>query len=351
MPSISTADGTRLKNGTILGIFPKEDLVLMKFDFRPKFWVPLATKEPEVGDPVALLPMDPHDPLDGKVAAIEGPVMAKRSVPSANLKEAQFTRVLSLGAGMSAEQREFLSDGCLVIDSKGELVAVFRDVDFGKRQIFIHLAPLTEVAAKVGDLLKNPSSIPFPLPLAMNPRDAVALDMDWRPLIGAIMEKDRDTAAEIYERLRSRHPKSFRLKMVSINPVLNSLEKPSGAFAGEEAFDTAASPAQRAIQLSLQANLHFSKGDREKGLAVIEPVLKLCPKDCANFRAVIAGMYLRADRLEEAEALCREAYPYYSDSIELHETMEKLFTRQGKFDEGLQMTTRVLELERLYRPR
>jgi hypothetical protein len=49
-PAAFTVDGTELPLGTILGIFPEQELALVKYNYRPKVWTPLAPKEPENRD-------------------------------------------------------------------------------------------------------------------------------------------------------------------------------------------------------------------------------------------------------------------------------------------------------------
>jgi hypothetical protein len=60
-PVITAADGTTLKFGAILGIFPTQDLALMKFQHRPKVWLRLAPNEPDVGEQLALVTIDVED--------------------------------------------------------------------------------------------------------------------------------------------------------------------------------------------------------------------------------------------------------------------------------------------------
>lgn len=207
-PRVTTADGP-LKFGTILGFLPEQDLALMKFAHRPKGWLRLAAKEPAAGENLSLVIINPKKLMDLKVPPITGPVMAKRSTWTSNLREAKFTSVLSLGAGTSPEQRNYLSNGCFTLNSKGELAAFFFEVEPGKGQTFIHLIPVSTLTERVNELSRGNAALPFPVPKAQNPRDRASLDGDWRPMMVAILRKDRAVARTAYQKLAKRNPKVF----------------------------------------------------------------------------------------------------------------------------------------------
>ena len=104
----SLPDGVPLKVGSILEVFPEQELALLKFDFSPKFWLELAPTEPKIGETIALVPLKTDNPWDGTISPVVGQVMAKRTTVTANLRTAEFAKVLSLGAGLSAKQRPAL---------------------------------------------------------------------------------------------------------------------------------------------------------------------------------------------------------------------------------------------------
>jgi hypothetical protein len=57
-PTAVTADGTPLKLGRVLGLFPKADLALMKLEHHPETWMEFAEKELEEGDVAAVVVTD-----------------------------------------------------------------------------------------------------------------------------------------------------------------------------------------------------------------------------------------------------------------------------------------------------
>lgn len=134
-PTIEVADGKRLEFGKILGIFPEQELALMKFNHHPKAWISLASKEPEIGETLALLPLDQINQWKSEIPAVVGPVMAKRSSTTPNLRVTRFTKTLSLGAGLSPVQRASLGPGCFAIDREGKLVAFTNGTDSSGRQV------------------------------------------------------------------------------------------------------------------------------------------------------------------------------------------------------------------------
>jgi hypothetical protein len=348
-PRVTVAGGAPLKFGTVLGIFPEQDVALMKFAHRPKVWLRLAAKEPGAGESLALVVINPKHLTDDKVPSIVGSMMAKRSAPASYLRETALVKVLSLGAGVSAEQRHLLTNGSFSINAKGELVAFFFDFDPAKGQTFIDLAPVSSLVTRVDELAKGNTTIPFPVPKASNPRDQAAVDGDWRIMVTAILKKERRAARTAYQKLVKRYPDSYQLKIIYLNHDLLQEEDPFGESSKFSEPAAGASAAEKILLLTLQANTHLTKDDFEGAIPYLKKAVALCPKDFPKIRKGLADVYVKLGRLDEAEALYREAWAYWPESIETAEALAHLLDERGKYDEAIKLTDRAVELERIYR--
>ena len=147
-----TADGTALKIGTILGIFPLEELAPIKFEHRPKFWLRIAPQEPEVGEIIALVPIDIKDLMNAEVPPILGQVMAKRTESTANLRLCPFKRVLSLGLAGPLEQSAMTLPGSFAINRHGTLVAVYAGIQMIRNQALRFVAPVADLREQIDKL-------------------------------------------------------------------------------------------------------------------------------------------------------------------------------------------------------
>src|SRR4051794_25306108 len=123
-PVVVTADGTELPFGTILGIFPDQEVALVKFGHRPTVWVPLATKEPELGETIALIALSQPDLRTAMVPPVVGPVMAKRSGAAANIRVRRYLPIISLGSALTSQQQSSIGPGCFAINQQGQLTAI-----------------------------------------------------------------------------------------------------------------------------------------------------------------------------------------------------------------------------------
>lgn len=343
-PRVATADGKPLKLGTILGMFPEQDIALMKFAHRPKSWLRLTAKEPETGENLALVTINPRHPLEGKVPSIEGTVMAKRSAPVQGMREAAFMRVLSLGAGMNDVQRPFVSMGSFAVNAKGELAAFLFNEEPAKMQTFIYLAPAVLLTDKMNQFAKGGAEIPYPIPEASNPRDLAPLDPEWRRMVSALLAKDGTAARAIHKLLLKRYPGSRHLRTFS-HPLLRG-DRPI-----EEVPlpDAEASAPEKAIVFMLRAQAHLMKDDLKGAIPDLKAAIAVSPNDLPWFREKLADTYVKLGKLDEAEALYREALALAPESIALNESLADLLDERGKSEEAIKLTDRVIELERIYR--
>lgn len=347
-PEILTADGkTMLPLGSILGIFPEPELALVKLKHKPKTWVPLARKEPEVGESIAIAGLSDFNPTGRKVAPVLGPVLAKRSTLGGNLREPTFRKIMSLGAGMSVQQKQAFAQGSWAVNQQGELVAVKCGVQMAGNpatgtQMLIMLSPLAGIAEQVDAMVKSAKPIPFPLPAASNPIDLALLDAAYNYYDKAYQARDFETARKWTEELRKRYPDSKFVAGLTPTDMTDLAELPR-----LEASAPVASQVQR-----LRARADFlvtRKKDQEGAIAELKAALPLCPEDFPEIHLAISVLLAQLGHLDEMEPVLLKLHALEPDSISIAALLEARMTQKGKHEEAQKFTDRIFELENLYR--
>lgn len=351
-PSAVTADGKPLKLGRILGLFPSADLALMKFDHHPDTWMEFAEKELEVGDTAAVMVFDPlkKTVLDGELPPVTGRILAKRSCPRGDYRKKEFTNILSLGSGLTLQQRLHLAGGPFVIDGDGHLVAFFYSQTMRSEQVLLVLTPVVALADSISEMMKEDKAIPFPLSEADNPMDPVLMDAAYNGMVSSERLGNKAESRRVLKELLRRYPTSFHLKDAALDTV--TYFDPADPLVSLDDFpvcDPGAPVPDQVKTLDCRAFLLTEKGLTEKAIEARKAAIALSPKDEPICRHFLAKTYFNLKRYEEAEILMREAYPSYSDSIEFVGEYERLLIKLGKFEEADQMGNRVYELAGIYR--
>lgn len=122
-------------------------------------------------------------------------------------------------------------------------------------------------------------------------------------------------------------------------------------FEGSAKFpepDAGAGAPEKVRLLTLRANVRLTKDDYDGAILLLKEAVALSPKDFPTVRMGLAGVYTRLKRLNEAEALYREAASCAPDSIELAEALAHLLDQRGKSEEAIKLTDRAMELERIF---
>ncbi|MCF7675838.1 MAG: tetratricopeptide repeat protein [Akkermansiaceae bacterium] len=351
-PTAVTADGTPLKLGKILGLFPTADLALMKFEHRPKTWVEFAGKDLEVGDAVAVIVVDSQKKTiqDGKVPPVIGKILAKRSCARGDYRKKEFTQILSLGSGLTLKQRLHLAGGPFVINKDGHLVAFFYSQTMRKEQVLLALTPVVTLADSISHMVKEDKAIPFPLSEANNPMDPVLMDPAFNRMAVSRRMGNREESRRCLKELLARYPASFLLKDWALDTV--NYYDPADPLVGLEDFpvcDPADPVPDQVKSLDCRAFLLIEMGLTEKAIEARKSAIALSPKDEPVTRHFLARAYFNLGRFEEAESLMREAYPSYWDSIEFAGDYERILIKLGKFEEADKMSDRIYELSEIYR--
>lgn len=265
---------------------------------------------------------------------------------------ARFTKILSLGAGLSPQQRTAIGPGCFAVDREGRLVAFTNGSQTGSRQTLILLTPVVGLGERIAEHAKGGKGIGFPLPKDRNPTDPAAIDQDFHPMNLALARQDRDEAERLLAGLHRRYPKSHLLRMKSRSLKLRPVNgQPGELLLAFPEPDPKAPVAHQVMDWSARANLLAMRNEFDASIAERKKAIALSPKDYPEDRLHLAQMYAHLGRLEEAEQLYREAYMSSSEIIEFVEIFEALLLKRKKLADAQKLSDRVFELEDIYRRR
>jgi tetratricopeptide (TPR) repeat protein len=349
MPQLLTMDGKMLPLGTILGILPVPELALVKFKHKPKEWMHLARKEPEIGEFVAIAGLSDFVKLEEIVPPIIGPIMAKRSSIGGNLLKADYRRVMSLGAGMTGKQKNCLAQGSYVVNRQGELVAVKAGIVMDVGQTKILLSPLAGLVEQVDQMVKAAKPIPFPLPEAHNPIDLALSDPAYHRMDIALQQGDTEAARQHQQDLKKRYPESTVVRIWAFDPMTKDDGSPRTNLDDLPKLEATAPAALQVRRLQDRASfLALRKKDYQGALREYTSALALCPKDFPDVLGNMADCHRQLANWDECMALLRQVHALDPESISLAALLEKVLTDQGKLKEAQEFTDKIFELERLY---
>jgi tetratricopeptide (TPR) repeat protein len=349
-PEVLVSGGKNPKFGKILGVFPEQELALVKIEHRPMTWLRLAPDEPEIGETVALVPLKPRDQWRTKVPPVIGRILAKRSDMTPNLREPRFVRVLSLGAGLSGSQRLALGPGCFAIDTRGRLVAFTGGIS-AESQARIHLSPVSTLAKEIERLAEGGVDLGHPLPLKHNPIDSASIDPDFHPMNLATSQGNLREALRLLGNLEQRYPKSFLLKFRRL--ALISMEMEAGnqgrPIPKIPKIDSKDPVVLRAATHDLRASIYQRRRQLKEAAGELEAIIRLSPNDYPGPRISLANLHAAEGRFGDAEKLLREVFALSSDTIYFVDLLKRVLLDQGKVHEAQEMSARVLQLEEIYR--
>ncbi len=352
-PVVFAEDGREVPFGTILGIFPEQEVALIKFDYSPKVWLPIAPKEPEMGETIAFIALKAFDFLETDIPPVVGPVIAKRTSITANLSKYHFTRVLSLGSGLMFKQQPCIGPGSFAINNQGELVAIKQGIEMNGRQALILLSPITALGDEIGRLARGGKNIPHPLPAASNPIDVALLDEDYSRYENAHTMGDEVAARVHLEDLAKRYPNSARIQSMAHE----QLKRPPASEAVAKTADAArpASPisaVEKVVHSVARArDLVDSNKDYTGAVSVLKQALDVCPKDYPVPLLNLAEFEQKLGHTAEYGRCLREVLAVAPEIISVVEQLQKWEFEQKHYDEAQKLTDRIYELERLYRRR
>jgi tetratricopeptide (TPR) repeat protein len=347
--TITTPDGAELPLGTILGLFPEEELALVKFKHRPKVWLTLASKEPEIGEKIAVAALCFDDSWKEKVTPVIGPVTAKLSTAGGNLRETIFQHGLSLAAGLTFQQKWSLALSSFAVNASGQLAALYYGTIADYRQKRLQFTSAARLADRVAAMVKEGKAIPWPLPPALNPTDPVKQDPRYYKLALAEQQQDEATGRQLIAQLRRRYPDNPRLDKCWCDPDDSINGRTITSLNDIPPLDAKASAPAKYHRTVVRAAFLQKKGDDAGALREFTAALALVPKDFPDALENLAAFHLQRDRIAEAEPHLRAALALKPDSIKLIEDLELVLTKQNKFEEARKLTDRVYEVERLYR--
>lgn len=352
-PVVFAEDGREVAFGTILGIFPEQELALMKFDYSPKVWLPIAPQEPKMGEPLAFIALKAFDFLATDIPPVVGPIIAKRSSLTVNLSKQQFTRVLSLGSGLTFKQQPCIGPGSFAINNQGELVAIKQGIEMMGRQMLLLLTPITALGEEISRLARGGKSIPHPLPAATNPVDTGLMDEEYSHYEMAQRMGDSAAAMVHLEELAKRYPNSTRIQ----DMASHLLKRPTASNPAAKTADAATTASQiSAVEKVVHSvararDLADANKDYTGAVKVLTQALDVCPKDYPVPLINLAEYEQKLGHSAEYGRHLRDALAVAPEIIWLVEQLQKWEFEQKHYDEAQKLTDRIYELERLYRRR
>jgi parvulin-like peptidyl-prolyl isomerase len=163
-PTISSADGTPLRFGTVLGIFAEQELVLMKFKYRPRRWLRLAATPPEAGGSAALLIPVGGDESAGEVPPIVGSVTAKPGAGGSDDAGPKPALVMVPEAELSPQQKAMAGPMSFAIRADGEVIGFFKEMEQTGSQMRFSLLSVAGLGERIDGLAEAGEVIDFPFP-------------------------------------------------------------------------------------------------------------------------------------------------------------------------------------------
>lgn len=345
-PEVLAAGGIPLELGPIRGILPHPGFALMKFEHQPLVWLPLAPAEPQRGELMAIIPFSMKDSWTGAIPPVIGPVMAERSALITEDRVARFSRILSLGAGLSIEQRSELGRGAVAIDQRGNLVGFFYGLQVSPSQTVITLAPVAGLGDKIGVLEKEGKTVPRAE--ARQRIDLDALDRDFLRMNLARQRRDRAGAQRHMKKLLKRYPNNLRFKILAAtDDLLVNPESPLIELAGLRP-DPNTPKAEQVALLNARAQTLNMRNDLEGAIRELKAAIDLSPQNLPESRVMLGQMYQKSGRLDEAELLFEETCLLLPESIDLNSKYQVLLYKRRKFDQGDKLGERLEELDEIY---
>ena len=362
-PKIALPDGSLKNECEILGVFPAQELVLLKLEHNPSVWLSLAASAPDVDAHVALIPLNNRDPWDSRVPPVTGRVMAKRRILTANLKDVEFVRTFSLGTAISPTQRDFLGPGRFAVSEKGELTAftagtTTRNSPRMGTQTLIDLAPIAEIGDTVASLASGGRDLGCPLPKDINPVDPASMDELFHSMNLAGQRGDSPEFARLHSVMLKRYPDSIllqsRIPSLFEPEVQRHLRQPPDIdeLLRKLQLNPNDSTAVQVARLSTRtAVLALSPERVEDAVETCRRAIEMSPRDYADDRLWLAHHHAQNGELEKSERLLKDVYESASDDIMVLESLGYVLTRLGKQIELQQLAKREAEVISVYRTR
>lgn len=353
-PVVSLSDGTSLGMGRILGVLDAQELALVKLNHSPKSWLTLSSAEPELDEVIALVPLDNEKPWSKTAPPIVGPIMAKRSTMTANLKDLQFVKVMSLGSLLLAEQRLALGPGRFAVNGGGELVAFTAGTVQAGPQTLILVSPIAGFVEEIGDLKGSGEEMRFPLSDENNPIDPASLDSDFHLMKLAKSRSDWVQFERLILGLHERFPESPLIKAdlaVLTTPRLQGRSTQGfdvEAFLKTLATDSDQTKAEQVSVLSTKSEILWSQGKLDAAIEVIREAIEISPADYPKCRYNLAVILVMKGNFAEAEKVARELNEDNSDSFDIVQVLGVSVVRQGKPDKNPDTRQRLKELDRIF---
>jgi S1-C subfamily serine protease len=351
----TSADGaTELKKPVVLGVFPDEELALLKFDHKPAATLTLSATPATVGTWLAVVPT--AFAKGGK--PVTGPIVAHRIATSHSYakpprpREKQF----SIATGRNPSYDRVFLPGAPVINASGEVVAAFAGSQAMPGQTLRMAHPVDGFQARIDELVKKKERLTLPLAAAKLPLDPALFSDEARLMAGSAVKGDWAEARKFAHAMVEKFPDSSSARAEEFAYAMMLAHTPQGP-GPEEIVNLAerTKPPEGASPLDQAAYLERLGQALRVANRPDEAMKALQESDRLDVNAMacitLATLHEKRGELEQAEACWQKATTVDPERIEFWDRYAKVLLARGKNKESDKAQERSFLLEDLYRSR
>jgi tetratricopeptide (TPR) repeat protein len=340
---IESVSGEALEFPRILATFPKQDLILVQFEYRPAVHIELDPDGAAMGDLVAVLDIALTEP------AAVGPILARVAMTSVNHRQRTFQERLSIGAGLSSSLRRPPSTGAPVISLGGAAIGAFSGVRPKRRQLMLYCTPLSDLASPVEIAIAADRDILFPLSESLVSVDRASLSYEYAAGVAAFSRGDYVRTRGYVEALKQSFPDSYMVKEWEFDLANMSGEHTKLLEVAKLLRPPpAAGPAWVACYYTKVGQAHAKSGNLTESIAAFKASVAVSPTNHPVDREMLASVLRAAGQIEEAEHWYRQAAAASPDSILALRGLRAVLDRRRKYEEAIRLTDQIWSLERTY---
>ena len=348
-----TRDGRSvLKNPVMLGVFPEENLALLKFDYKPERFLKISGSETGVGTWVTAVPSGFAD-----VEPVAGPIVAHRVVSNVSkLKPPhEAAKQFSVAAGRNPKFERVFLPGAPLVDERGEVVAVFAGSQALPGQTLRMACPVSVLAKKIEGMVLKGERRELPVAVSELPLDPAAFSDEYMMMNASMVGGDHVKAGEYAERLVAKYPDSG-LAATGAFGVLQAGVM-SGRGGGDELVAHAKKSKVREGAGTLEQAAYYERlgqallatGKETEAFEALRRADELDPEVMAC--TTLAAIYEQRGKLEEAERCWRTATMVDAERIEYWDRLASVLLARDKGAEAEAVRRRADKLQDLYRMR
>lgn len=349
-----------LKAPTVIAVFPKKELALVKFDKKPKDAASLSisTETTPVGSWIAVLAPE-TTPDRATPDLVAGPILSHRTA-SINF-EMRFPgaapKQFSYATGRGPRQEAALFKGAPLVNQRGEVVAVNHSALPLPIQTFRLATPTLGLSDSIAGAAEKGERFDIPLRAEQHGFDPVEFIEEWIELqvhLGQ-MNPDLDKAHQDIKNILEKFPDSFQAQQleytIEVRKLTSGSGDPSRLIELAKGLKHLAKDhsAAEAFYLSCLGDALYTTGKLEEATAVLIKADKLYPAGGSG--GTLAQIFEKKGNWAEAERYYRSIILLTPERIAFWDDLQGVLLNSGKSKEASDISDRVFLLEDFYRSR